>query len=495
MNNRLKRLMSDTDIPDVDLKIGADGIKSRVIAAMKADLPERRYYMRYKILKTTAIAACVAVVGISTVFAASPEGREVISSIISYFQNEKATEMTSLEELAKYNEEIGASMTKDGKTLTLDSVAADDNFVHVFYTITSDTPFYTGDDPLAQGAVVAENQMCVECVIDGRLAIDYYNSVDGYFVDPYTYKSAYKFNVSTGTIPEIFKLEIYMGNYDSAAMLKLYQDTADEITDEDMTDVWYVSADVDKSAVKVETLTKDINMTLAPGVKINKAVFSPFGNQLVVSTNEDNDDSGLAYKVFGGFALYDENGTSLDILNKGLFWNSDGISTNAFEFLKADINTKQLKIVPLKPKPHDGDWNHNVIERKIGKYPIRYEMSSGYGSVVVTDVRFSDGVIAIDYYKDGFLLGDPGFDLLNDAGENAEPGGKLGCVLYNDVHYETNSYTARYVYDAWDENGNRIPADESVSADTLRTNFTTLGVSDTDYVKLDFDNAIIVDLK
>ena len=122
-------------------------------------------------------------------------------------------------------------------------------------------------------------------------------------------------------------------------------------------------------------------------------------------------------------------------------------------------------------------------------------MSSGYGSVVVTDVRFSDGVIAIDYYKDGFILYDPGFQLTNDAGENAEPGGKLGCVLYTDVHHETNSYTARYVYDAFDEDGNRIPADESVSAEALKANFTTLGVCDNNDVTLDFDNMVVVDLK
>ena len=386
------------------------------------------------------------------------------------------------------------SVTKDGKTLTLDNVAADDNFVHVFYTVTSETPFYAGDDPFAPNAAVEDNQWCIECIIDGKIALDYYNEQDGYFVDPYNYKAACKFSVATGTIPEIFKVELYMGDYDSAAMIKLYQDTADKITDEDMAEIWYVSADIDKSAVEVETLTKDINVTLAPGVNIDRAVFSPFGNQIVVSTNE-NDDSGLAYAVFGGFALYDENDTSLDILNKGLFWNSDGTTTNSFEFLKADINTKQLKIVPLKFKPHEGDRQVNVIERRIGQYPIRYEMSSGYGSVVVTDVRFSDGVIAIDYYKDGFLTGDPGFDLMNNAGENAEPGGKLGCVLYTDVHHETNSYTSRYVYVAFDEDGNRIPADESVSADALRANFTTLGVSDINDVTLDFDNAVVVDLK
>ena len=495
MNKRLKKLTDELNIPDVDLKIDSDAVKTRVNSVINADAPERKQYMRYRILKTAAIAACAAVLGISTALAATPEGREAISSIISYFQSDKAIEMTSLEELAKYNEEIGVSMTKDGTTLTLDNVAADDNFVHVFYTVTSDTPFYEGDDPLAQNAMIKGNQWTIECVIDGKIALDYYNSTDGYFVDPYTHKSACKFSVATGTIPDVFKIEIYMGNYDSSAMIKLYKDAADEITDEDKADVWYVSADVDKSAVKVETFTKDINVELSKGVNIEKAVFSPFGNQLVVNTREDDDNDGLAYKVFGGFALYDENDTSLDILNKGLFWNEDGTSTNTFEFLKADINTKQLKIVPLKLKPRNGGEQTNVIEQKIGQYPIRYELSSGYGSVIVTDVRFSDGVIAIDYYKDGFVLYDPGFSLMNDAGENAEPGGKLGCVLHTDVHHETNSYTARYVYDAYDENGNHLPLNDSVSADALRANFTTLGVSDINDVTLDFDNAVVVNLK
>lgn len=116
-----------------------------------------------------------------------------------------------------------------------------------------------------------------------------------------------------------------------------------------------------------------------------------------------------------------------------------------------------------------------------------------YGSVVVTDVRITDGEIAIDYYKDGFVMFDPGFVLTDNNGNNAEPGGKLGCVLYTDTHYNTNSYTARYVYDAYDENGQKIPPDESVSAESLRDSFTTLGVHEQKYVELNFDKAVTVD--
>ena len=52
-----------------------------------------------------------------------------------------------------------------------------------------------------------------------------------------------------------------------------------------------------------------------------------------------------------------------------------------------------------------------------------------------------------------------------------------------------------FILAAYDKDGNRIPADESVSAESLRANFTTLGVCDNNDVELDFDNAVVVDLK
>ena len=75
--------------------------------------------------------------------------------------------MTSLEQLANFNDSIGKSISKDGYTLTLDNVAADDNFVHVFYTVTSENePFYNNSD---NNAPIWSNSLNVsadiQCVI------------------------------------------------------------------------------------------------------------------------------------------------------------------------------------------------------------------------------------------------------------------------------------------------------------------------------------------
>lgn len=452
--------------------------------------------------RTVVVAAALVAALATSAFAMTPTGQETISSIIAYFQSDRATEMTSMEELAKYNEEIGKSITKDDYTLTIDNVAADDNFVHVFYTIKSDSvPFYEGDTPKASmySDAMRGPQMNVEIAINGEIAgwNANHNTVDGYFVDNYTYKSAAKYNVAYLDIPDIFKVELFGEVIQpdgelSETYLKLFKMGGyAELTEEDKASLWYVSAEVDKAKVKVDTVSKDINAKLPwmEGGTLEKAVFSPFGNQLVISTEAGTSENDF-FRA-DQFALFDENDKALDVINTDLGGSIDGSSRNSFEFLKANKDASKLKLVPIKFNEH-GDAN--VPELPVGTYPLAYKVNN-YGSVIVTDIRISDGQVEIDYYKDGFVMYDPGFVLMDANGENAEPGGKLGCVLYTDVHYDTNSYTARYVYDALDETGKPIPMDDSLKAENLKNRITKLGVIEQMYVELDYGNALTVDLK
>ncbi len=492
----MKRLRR-AGIKSSELKIEPNNIKNKVNAELNADLRERKVYMKSKILKTTVIAMAITILLATSVFAMSPAGQTAINSIIAYFSSEKAAEMTDVTKLVQYNEEIGKSFSKDGYTLTLDNVAADDNFIHVFYTIKSDSvPFYEGDSiDAAIYSDAVNNQMITECMINGSYAgRGNHNSYDGYFEDNYTYKAASKYNVAVSDIPDNFKVELYADIVskeesvkNNAVISKLYDDKLKQITDDERASVWYISADVDKSKVKLESITKEIGVRLNwSGAMIEKAVFSPFGNQLVVSTEKDTADDAIA--CIDNFALYDENDIALDILNTDLTSSTDDSSRNSLEFLKADKNTKQLKFVPIIYLEH-GD--SDVTEQKIGTYPLEYQISD-YGKIVVTDIRISDGMIEIDYYKDGFVMYDPGFVLTDENGKNAEPEGKLGCTLYNDVHYDTNSYTARYVYEEYTKDGRKVSFSEKVSADKIKESFINLGVYKMDYIKLDFDKAVTV---
>jgi len=477
----------------MNLKINASDIKRRVNKKLNVDLQERKIYMKYKIFKTTAIAAVLIIISAVSVFAVSPAGYETINGIIEYFQNDKAHEITSIKELAKYNNEIGQSCTKDGITLTLNNIAADDNYVHVFYTIKSDTPFYEGENPRIGASLFSDEHeaIWVDCMIDGKFAgrESNHNSYNSYFTDPYTYTAVNKYNVSTRDLPEQFTVELFAEKYkDENSIIASFKNEKKGFTDDEKSKLWYVSAWADKSKVKVESVTKEINTRLPwSGVMVEKAVFSPFGNQLVISTSAGSD---AGYAAIDMFALTDENGKYLDVLNTDLRRNADGSSVNSLEFLKADKNTNRLTFIPIG---YNENVDCNITECPVGEYPITYKVSD-YGNVVVTDVRVSDGQIEIDYYKDGFIMYDPGFSLLDSSGNNVEPGGKLGCVLYTDVHYDTNSYTARYVYDAYDDNGKPIPMGDDVKADALRRKFTTLGVVEQMYWTLDFNNAVTVDL-
>lgn len=478
---------------DIDLKIDAENINKRVNAYIDAEPSGRKMYMKHKAIKTALIAATFTVVAATSAFAISPAGQEFIGNIISYFNNEQAIELTDIKELAKYNKAIGASDTKNGFTLTLDNVAADDNYVHVFYTIKSEKEFDQNPNIFGRGS---EPRVWIDTIINGKLAgyESNHNEYESYYEDSHTMKVAEKWNISTLNMGDKVRIEL-VGATDRVT-LKEWQEYARnpiQLTDDEKNKLLYVSAEVDMANVKVNTITKNLNLYLpwTRSTKIEKAIFSPFGNQLVVTTDaNDNSDDDSSYMP-EDFALYDENGTSLDILNTDLGINLDGSSRNALEFLKADANTKQLKFVPVRFTEGEGD---ELIKQKIGAYPIEYKLND-YGKIVVTDIRFSDGKIEIDYYKDGFVIFDPGFYLTDNNGNNAEPGGKLGCTLYTRVHHDTASYTAEYVYDDYDENGDPIPADESVSAETLKKNFTTLGVHMQKFFTLDFDNAVMVDLK
>lgn len=502
MSKRLAKLQKELDISDTHNMPSTYIILKNVNNKINVSSEERKIYMKRKYLKIVSIAAVICALAFTTAFAADSI-RGKIGEIISYFQNDNAIEMTSLEQLANFNSSIGKSITKDGYTLTLDNVAADDNFVHVFYTVNSENePFYTTSD---NNAPIWSNSLNVsadiQCVINGKLAsIGNNNHENGYFVDKYTYKCASKYNVSKFDVPNKFNLELYAfvskadiseENY-PAAFTKLFNGQYDSITDEDKKAIWYLSTDIDKSKVKIDSITKDINLKLPnSNATVEKAVFSPFGNQLVISTQSTGNPDNTVANI-DNFALYDENDTCLDILNSDLNVNADGSSQNSLEFLKANKDTKQLKFVPIKYSYNTEDCD--TLFNNIGAYPIEYKIND-YGKIVVTDIRIKDGEIDIDYYKDGFVLYDPAFVLQNDNGENAEPGGKFSSTLYTDVNYETNSYTARYVFEAYDDSGNLLPLPESSKAEALKQQFTKLGVIKTDYYTLDFDSAVTVNLK
>ena len=475
-----------------NLKINPSDIKSRVHQSLADDLQERRIYMKHKIHKMAAIAASLVVISAASAFAITPAGQAAIGNIISYFGNDSAVEITSYEELSKYNDEIGVSSSNLGYTLTLDNVAADDNFIHVFFTLTSDEmPFYeNGNTDKILGLA---RDFFEECKINGQSADIYnHNDYEGYFTNDHTYKGVNKYNVASMDIPDNFKL-------DFSLILDEKSPYSSDIT-------ITVSADIDKSKIKVDTITKEVNQLMWDGNNIiEKIIFSPFGNQFIIKTDMSKiqDEDASIVPSCGGCALFDENGTSLDILNTDLSGVApDGVARNSYEFLKAGTDTKTLSFVPVKYEMNDPSYQQYggdmTIKQKIGSYPLVFEVSD-VGKVIVTDVRISDGLIEIDYYYDGYVIADAEFGILDDSGNDVHPESSdknkdIRCLYDIDIDHKNSSYTAKYQYYYYDENDRMIPADEA-NSDFLTQKFTTLSLSSEAFVKLDFDNAIKVDVK
>ena len=93
-------------------------------------------------------------------------------------------------------------------------------------------------------------------------------------------------------------------------------------------------------------------------------------------------------------------------------------------------------------------------------------------------------------------MDDPEFLITDDNGDDIWQDNSNKWVHYVDVNYMQNSYTARYVYEEYDDSGHKrfgLPAD--AKAESISERVSRIGTFTYDDFTLDFDNAIIIDLK
>lgn len=466
-----------------------EALKEKVLKRLEEK--EMKKFTRKSIRNIAAVAACVVIVGVSSVLAAG--------NIISYFQSDSAIDLTDIESLKKYNDAVGVSSSNFGYTLTLDNIAVDDNFMHVFYTLKSEQGRMTLDEGY---------DFWFQCRVNGeRAGSGNHNKEEGYIADDGSFKGVLKKNIASMELPDTFQLEFYadgISKQDSKFEAGYLTQDYLTLTDDDISQLLYVSTTAKKSAVKAKTVVKNLNKKITVDyyddknnlktgeTEISKVVFSPFGNQLVV-TDTCTGAGGLS---LSGWALFDENGQSLDILNTDFYGAAEGQKvTNVLEFLKAGVNTKTLKFVPLKDRAVS-EAAMKMEKQMVGTYPMVFK-TNDYGSIVVTDIHIKDGEINIDYYKDGFSLYDAEFDLLDKDGNDVNLGGKFGCTRYTRVHHDTNSYTAQYKFNGHDENGNEIKTlPKEMSKESLENALHFINIlGEYNNFELDYDNAFEINLK
>lgn len=363
------------------------------------NLPEKRVSRRTP-LKILIPAAIIALLTATTVFAAaSPAVRDAVSSVISYFQGDSdAKYISDRQNLERFNTALGITVEDKGIKLTVDNIAVDDNFLNVFYTIESDKPIPKKDENQSFAAFFAFP--FIDYKINGKeLAPLNNNDTDAYFESEYKLKAMNRRNISGTSLTDIIELEI----------------STKEIFDTPGS--WRISTLVDRAEVADDTNTVEPKLEAsfvvdgeAHKITIDKVSISPFGSQMLISERVP-----AGKDIFELFALFDEKGNSLDVLNTDHTQQSMGKTINAFEFVKAGMDTKYLTLVPIEIKPDDSPRPVADPASCTEKLPVVLKVGE-HGSIVVEDIDFTEKQIRITYHKEGIKLFDPAFLFFDEKG-------------------------------------------------------------------------------
>jgi hypothetical protein len=259
-------------------------------------------------------------------------------------------------DLEKANAPVGQTLSFDGGTITLDTLAVDDNFLNAFFTIRYDEPINT--EEIWEGLMPEWLDLFIlaptfACTVDGESILGYANysggsdyENDAYYIDERTI-GVMMHKVIVKELPDVFDLSIApFGGYipvaaaDSTNFDSVYVDGSFEVT-------------VDKSAPAA--LTRSIEpgtyrFESAQGVRevtIDQLSLSPFGAVATIRA-QDFDD-------IGSLMIVDDRGNtaSLQFRAGTLNWTEEnqapyyGDQSYVFELVGLDPQAQSVTITPV----------------------------------------------------------------------------------------------------------------------------------------------------
>ena len=419
------------------------------------------------IMKVAMIAALVATISGTTVFASTnPAIRNIVGGIVSYFDSSKDTKYISdKSSFEKFNESVGASSVDKDIKFTVNNIATDDNFINVFYTIESknEVKMFPNDEEAKKFSDVYISKADISkpfltVSINGKkVKWSNNNNMDAYFQGDKVLKGMWRFNVSQIELPKKFDIEISTG--------EIFRTKGQ----------WKVATSVDKADIAVATKTAKPNIQKTidlgdykPNITIDKVSISPFGNQIIISEKPTKD------KLFNTFAIFDDKGNNLDVLNTDMKISGFGKSTNSFEFIKGNIDMKYITLVPIK---FTQDGKANIEKVDINTLPATFE-TTNTGGRVVDKLEIGKNIVKIQYHNKGVQMWDPGFLFYDDKGNEVDFG---KCDGNTSVDRKTGEFTDTITFD-----------DKKADSSKISKIGTVTGIQKIDLLK---DQAIKIDLK
>lgn len=357
------------------------------ISKLLEDL-EKPSIARYRPLKVSILVAAISALTLTTAFA--------VGHIIDYFNiNKDSSYISTKDELIELGTNVGLSTTDKSIEFTVDSISADDNYINIFYTLKSDKNIKEINEYYEESFFAMP---FLDINVDGKEIWETtMTEQEGKYISDNELKCVRRLNISHEEVKDKFDITVSTD--------KIFKQKGK----------WEISTKIDKTeAVKASKnyeVDKDFTVrriykhndkdtTLNHKLSIDKVIISPLASQLVVNEEIMDMDDDWQPSIDYGFALFDQDGEYLEVIDKGLSMPASGTMTTSYEFIRGNKDITSLKYVPVQYNEESSTYD--LEAKDIDKLPMEFEVSEN-GKWIIEDIEFKDTEIVITGYKEGFV--------------------------------------------------------------------------------------------
>lgn len=369
----------------------------------------------------------------------------IVRNIVKYFDNNKDSRFKGdKHELEKTSKSLNLFAKDKGIEFKVNSISYDESCMTVFYTIKT-------DKNIKENYKVNENPLFAAPFID--------LSINGKEINSYSNPESESKYVGSNKLEGIYRFD--MSGIDIKANDKVELKT-NNIFDTDGN--WNISTNLDKSKTNVDSHIYKVNKKFTIGetnYDIKEVIISPLGNKMLLQTSELN-DSNEGSKLLAGFALMDDKGKILNIIDNGSYGpdKKTGIATNSFEFIGADSSTKYLQAIPRKYIRFADDKMSEP--QSINSLPLTFKTSE-VGKIKIDSFKVTGDKIEFTYYKEGLVDHEIYLEYFDKDGNEVDFGGLQDTY----VDRKTGKYTETVNLNGYKHNEEKIKSISKISVSYL----------------------------
>ena len=407
MNEFDKRMRARASAEDCPIPAGFDGR----LETLLEELPERQAARKPRRLRRTVVAAALAAALCVGGVAAASGVMELIARPGGFG--------SAAEGFQPYSAQVGASVTDQGYTLSLDGIGVDEAFITLYATI-------TGEEPIPKTERGRPELWKLRLRAEGKDLEFWGQDQEIEWVDDYTLKVTQRCPVARA-LPEQVELQVYSN--------ELFWGVFGD---------WSLNLLVDKSAPDGESLVVEPNqaVTLHGGRwKVSKVVVAPSGGGLVLTGAGENPPRNFFLRDDQGNYLYKE---SYGLVSRPLLPVSNFIG-----FYGGRTDMESLTIVPYEwVSPYEEAADNHQVFGSLDALPLTDGSAEDGYTLLTLDIGEEQAVATFQtgqglYQYGGYGGSGTDFTLLDGTGAELE----LGDTYLNRAYdQETGLWTVTISY-------------------------------------------------